>query len=231
MKSTLLILSLLLCASAPLRAQSRILAGVAGGSEFGNDNLGVAVSAELPFAHRFEADIKDVFSPLENHAGYGHGTANVARAGGIAWITNNVGITGSAEYSDYHVTTLAKGAYYSRFGPIVRFVVAGMPSRVSVSYARQFHDGITPAGVESSHLQGAVFSITTRMGCAGNLCFRVTGELVGATFLQQGNPICDGSRGAVTCPRQSATGGGGQVLFQVEFPRYRDAPDIVPAAF
>lgn len=201
----------------PARAQTRILLGGAGGSEFGNDSGGFKASIEQPFSRRYEIDLSDTFSPLENHIGFGHGTANVARVVGDLWVSLHFGISGGGEFSDYHVTQLTKGGYSALAGPILRLKVRGIPMRIGVSYAGQFHNGTNSLGVETNHLQGAMFTLTSRMGCVGAVCFRLGEEIVSGHFLQQGNPVCE----ATTCPRQGSTGGGAQVSFAVEFPRPR----------
>jgi hypothetical protein len=207
----------------PARAQSRLLLGGVGGSQFGNDSGGILALAELPFRHRYELDLKDTFSPLENHIGYGHGTANTVRVVGNIWVSRHFGVSAGGEFSEYHVAQLAKGAYYALAGPLLRLNVGGIPMRIGVSYFGQFHNGTNAVGVETNKMQGAMFSLTARMGCAGAVCFRLGEELVGAYFLQQGNPVCD----TTTCPRQGATGGGAQVYFAVEFPRRRGQEDDI----
>jgi hypothetical protein len=201
----------------PAGAQTRVLFGGVGGSEFGNDSGGIRASIEQPFGRRYEIDLSDTFSPLENHIGFGHGTANVARVVGDFWVSLHFGISGGGEFSDYHVAQLTKGSYYALAGPIVRLKVGGMPMRFGFSYFREFHNGTNSVGVETNHVQGALFTFTSRMGCAGAVCFRIGEEIVAGHFLQQGNPICE----PTTCPRQGATGGGAQISFAVEFPRPR----------
>jgi hypothetical protein len=201
-------------------AQSRILVGTTVSNSFGNYSFGLSASAELPFGHKNELDIKDTFSPLESHVALGSGNANIASIGGIRWITSGFGLTTSFENSSYQVTKVSKGADYLSFGPIVRKMIWGAPSRVSFGFIHQVNNGIVN-GVESSHLEGGHFGFTTRYGCAGNVCLRITEDFTIGRVLTQGNPVCDGTYGSNTCPRSSAVAGGFTGSVSFEFPRHK----------
>lgn len=228
MKNILLAL-LLLTFAVTASAQNRVLVGVAGGQSFDNDNFGVLIGIEHPFYKNLEVDLLDTFSPLESHVNLGHGWENVADLNGIAWMpytdffSHNIGITGGAEYSNYNVKTVAKGADYAHGGLITRAMLAGVPVRVSLEYIRQIANGITYAGIESSHLQGAQIGMDSRIGCVGPMCFRMNERLAVGQVWTQGNPQCDGSLSVKTnllpCPRAKAVGGSFEASFSMEFPR------------
>lgn len=208
-----------ICCSRIANAQTRVLAGVSGGDSFNNYSFGVSGALEIPFAKHFELDLKDTFSPIEKHVALGTGRANISNAGGHIWLTKSFGVNGAAEYSTYNVTKVSKGAAYAFGGIIYRRILFGSPVRLSFDYIRQFNNGITKSGVESSHLQGASIKADVRMGCSGPVCFRLVEDFVMGKVFTQGNPQCDGSYGAVTCPRGSAFGGGFTGSFYLEFPR------------
>jgi hypothetical protein len=204
-----------------LHAQSRWLLGVEGGDTYDNYNFGVTGSAEIPFAKHFELDLKDTFSPIESHVALGQGRANITRAGGFIWLTKSWGLNGWAEDSMYDVTKVTKDADYASGGLTYRSLVGGMPARFSFNYIQQFNNGVTN-GLETSHLQGFDFGYTTRFGCVGIACVRMSADLQFGKVLTQGNPVCDGSfGGAITCPRGAAFGGGAQASVALEFPRHR----------
>lgn len=209
-------------------AQTRILAGVTGAQEFDNSSLGATLALEVPFLKHYELDLKDTFSPLESHVALGGGRANIASAGGIVWISKSYGLTGRVEDSSYNVTKVTKDANYAFGGLAYRGVIGGLPARLTLTYIRQFNNGITPTGLESSHLQGVDFGYTVRFGCLGAVCIRQSADYVVGRILEQGNPRCDGTLGTTggngpngTCPRTSAIGGGVNASVLVEFPRHR----------
>lgn len=216
------LLFLLLCAI-PAHAQSvRALGGLTATANWDNYNAGATAGIEVPFLNHFEFDLQDAFAPVEQHVALGHGRANLAMASGIGWFSNQWGITGSVEDSAYDVTAVTKDADYALLGAIWRRTVGGYPARFTFQYLRQFNNGITPSGLESSHMQGADFGMMVRVGCAGAVCFRFNEDVNIGQVWTQGNPQCDGSFGGpVTCQRGKALGGGFDVAFLVEFPRPR----------
>jgi hypothetical protein len=212
----------------PAKAQTRVLVGLGGAEAFDNSSLGVTASLEVPFAKRFELNLKDTFSPLESKVALGGGRANTARVSAIVWLTNSFGVTGAAEDSNYNVTKVTKDANYWFSGVVFRKVVGGLPARFSIQYIRQFNNGITPSGLESSHLQGGDLGYTMRFGCLGAVCVRTSEDIVFGRVLTQGNPICDGTYGVTggngpngSCPRGTALGGGFTASITAEFPRHR----------
>ena len=216
----LLILAALI--SVPARAQVRVLAGAEGGIDFSNESLGVTVGVEAPFAKRYELDLRDTFSPVESHISLGAGTANKISATGIVWLNKSFGLNARVEDSRYSVTQVEKRADYAFGGIAYRTTVDGFPTRIFVDYVRQFNNGVSPAGIETSHLQGVQAEFTFRLGCTKSVCFRV-GETVavGRTWAQ-GNQACDGSTGPQTCgQRNRSVGGQFTGSFTVEFPRPR----------
>ena len=204
-----------------VKAQTRYLVGVSGTYAFDNRSLGVTGGIEIP-VKRVEIDLADTFSPFETHVSLGGGRSNLASAGGLIWLTKGFGLTGKAETSSYDVTQVSKHADYGFGGIIFRTVAIGSPIRVLVQYIRQFNNGISPTGLETSHLSGADINLTVRMGCSGPICFRVTDDNYFGRVLTQGDPYCDGSIGPQTCgPRGSALGGGFTIGVLLEFPRPR----------
>lgn len=225
-----LALALLLAFLVPsyVRAQTRVLVGVAGAQEFDNSSVGVIAGFEIPFAKHYELDLKDTFSPFESHVALGGGRANLASVGGQIWLTSAWGITGRVEDSSYNVTKIAKDGDYAFGGVIYRGIVGGLPARFSLSYIREFNNGISPTGLETPQLQGGDFGFTVRLGCFGAVCIRNTADFVFGRVLTQGNPVCDGTYGVTggngpggSCPRSAALGGGVNASVVFEFPRKR----------
>jgi hypothetical protein len=208
-------------------AQTRWLLGVSGGDNFDNYSFGVQGGVEIPFAKRYELDLKDTFSPIETHVSLGSGRANATSAGGYIWVSKSWGLNGRVEDSMYDVTKVSKDADYAFGGLTYRALIGGFPSRLSFDYIQQFNNGIAPSGVETSHLQGADFSFTTRFGCVGPTCVRISEDFDFGRVLTQGNPVCDGTYGVTggpnggPCPRQGALGGGVSASVVLEFPRHR----------
>lgn len=218
---------------------ARFLAGFEGGSSFGNMFLSVTAGAEIPFAKRFELDLGDSFSPLEEHIALGHGWANVAQGGGIVWITKGkaVGLNGSVTYSNYN-TDIAKGGYYSHSGVTYRTYAWGVPTRFTFDYFREFDNGIACGtraacllpganGTETDHVQGGEFGFAARMGSVGPSVVRLTFTTSVGHTLTQGNQACDGSLGVYipSCKRGSAVSGGATMGVVFEFPRRRGYED------
>jgi hypothetical protein len=217
----LLALSLLLLAAIPTFGQTRVLVGVDTGSSFGNLYLGPVVGLEVPVTKHFELDLKDSFSPLEQHIALGSGWANTAKAGGVVWISNSLGVNGSADYSNYHVS-ISKHAEYAFGGLTYRKSFQYMPVRLSWNYVREFNNGIDVSGTESSRLQAGEFNLDMRMKCAGPMCYRVAFDFMVGHVLTQGNPQCDGTFSSpITCIRRGASAGAFSGSLSMEFPRRR----------
>jgi hypothetical protein len=229
MSRLMIVLALLFALLVPahIGAQTRVLVGVAGGQAFDNSSLGVTAGLEIPFAKHYELDLKDTFSPFESHVALGGGRANIASAGGIIWFSPAWGITGRVEDSNYNVTKVTKDADYAFGGVVYRGLTLGLPARFTFSYLRQFNNGITPTGLESSHLQGGDVGFTVRLGCLGAVCVRTSEDFVFGRVLTQSNPVCDGTFGVTggpgggPCPRTAAFGGGMTASVSIEFPRHR----------
>lgn len=213
------------------KAQTRVLFGVTGAQAYDNSSVGVTAALEIPFLTRYELDLKDTFSPFESKVALGGGRANIAGAGGFVWLTENWGLTGRVEDSSYNVTKITKDADYAFGGLAYRGIVGGLPARFTFQYIRQFNNGITPSGVESSHLQGFDFGFSVRYGCFGFVCVRNSTDFSAGRVLTQGNPVCDGTFGVTggngpngSCPRGSALGGGVQMTIALERrPRGRES--------
>ena len=218
-------LAVLLLSVGTLHAQSRILVGATGGQSFNNLSLGPSVAAEVPFGHRWELDPAFSIAP-ECKSGYGCGYGTDAKIGGIGWLNNRVGVSTTVERSSYWLSSVSKSAWYFSAGPVIRLRAWDTPMRLSFGYARQIANGISN-GVETNHLEGGLFSIDARMGCAGPICGRAKLEIQVGRGLNQGNPVCDGTLGNgsqvgfAPCPRSSAISGGAMVTVSMEWPRRR----------
>lgn len=229
MKKLIIAFALMLASmfSTQANAQTRVLFGVAGAQAFDNSSVGVSAAVEVPFAKHYELDLKDTFSPFESKVALGGGRANIAVVGGNIWFSQSWGITGRVEDSSYNVTKVSKDADYAFGGIAYRGIVGGLPARFTLQYIRQFNNGITPSGVESSHLQGGDVGFTVRFGCIGAVCIRNSEDFVFGSVWTQGNPQCDGSIGITggpnggSCPRGRAVGGGVTASIMLEFPRHR----------
>jgi len=224
---SMLFVFLYLLFAVPSYAQTRFFVGGQGADSFDNYSAGVSAGAEIPFLKHYEFDLKDTFSPVESHVSLGAGRANIIQAGGFIWLSKSFGFTGSAEDSMYDVTKVTKDADYARGGFAYRGIVGGLPARFTFQYIRQFNNGITPSGLESSHLQGGDIGYTMRFGCIGAVCVRNSENFVFGRVLTQGNPQCDGTYGVTggpnggACPRTAAFGGGVTASVVLEFPRHR----------
>lgn len=208
-------------------AQTRWLIGGSGAAEFDNYDAGITAGVEFPFLKHYELDLKDTFSPIASHTALGHGRANITSASGIVWFSQNWGLTGGAEDSMYDVTKVTKDSDFAFGGFVYRAVLGGMPTRIFFRYLKQFNNGVTPSGLESSHLQGGSVGFTTRFGCLGAMCVRTSEELSFGHVLEQGNQACDGSlpivKPNVYCgPRTGALGGGVSGSIVLEFPRRKN---------
>ena len=205
------------------QAQTRILGGVTGAQDFDNSSVGVTAAIEVPFLKHYELDLRDTFSPFESHVALGGGRANIATIGGFIWLTKSFGLTGHVDDSSYNVTKVTKDADYGFGGLAYRGILGGLPARFTLSYIRQFNNGITPTGLESSHLQGVDLGFTVRFGCFSSMCVRMSEDFTAGRVLTQGNPLCDSSyplaAGVTACPRTGAIGGGVQGSLLLEFPR------------
>jgi hypothetical protein len=205
--------------------------GAYGGSSFSNLFVGPSFALEVPATKHFEFDLKDTFSPIEQHIALGKGYANQVNAGGIVWLNKSIGLDGSAEYSYYHVS-IAKYGEYARGGVVLRKSIQGMPMRYTFNYVREFHNGIFPnnaTGTETPHLQAGEFDLDMRVKCAGPFCYRLQFDFMVGHVLTQGNPLCDGTLGNTggngpngSCPRGSATSGSFTGGLYLEWPRHRD---------
>lgn len=216
------LLALTLLLAAPLYAQSRILIGATGSDSFNNESFGPNVELEVPFAKRYELDLRDTFSPIQTHIGLGNGRSNIARAGGIVWLNRAIGLTSNFEQSRYSAPGISKTGYDVFAGSIFRFVGWEVPVRFELDYVREvlnkMHNGDEP-----SRLQAFNAELTVRLGCAGPFCFRARESISVGRVLTQGNPQCDGegmrNPALLACPRKAASGGGFTAGFMIEWPR------------
>lgn len=219
MKFALPVLGLLL--AMPLSAQTRVLAGAEAGSSFGNLFAGPSIALEQPIPHA-ELDAADTFSPAEQHIALGSGWANTVTVGGIGWVTKDVGLFGSYDYSQYHVTLVDKGADYGIGGLVLRRTAGTMPYRLTFGYVQQLNTAISSDGTEAAFLKAGSFKLDMRVKCAGPACYRLMFNFQVGHVLTQSNPVCDGTFGGpVTCARTGASSGTFVVGLYVEFPRRR----------
>lgn len=218
------ILALIIVAFAmPAEAQTRFQLGGFGTGAWNNYQAGVLGILEQPLGKRFEVDLTEGYSLYENKPGYGKGVANVFRVGTTVWLNDRIGLNANGEESGYTLNSLSKGAMYAWAGPIFRIHMSKLPSRLQFGYLTELDNGVTLTGIETSHLKAGLIAITTRVGCSGPFCFRINYDFTAGTVLDQGSPICDGSRpGSITCPRSIAGSGGFKMSFTFEFPRPRD---------
>ena len=226
MKRFIGVLLLLVCSlfanSECVKAQTRVLVGGAGAIAWDNQSAGATFGLEVPFLKRYELDLKDTFSPFETHVALGGGYANLTSAGGHIWLTKSFGFNGKVERTGYSVTDVSKVADYAFGGLTYRTLALGTPTRFSFDFIGQFNNGVTPSGVETSHLQGFAFIIENRLGCVGPFCIRLDNEMSGGRVLEQGDPYCDGSIGPQTCGNRTASFGGGfSGSLTLEFPRHK----------
>jgi hypothetical protein len=198
----------------------RALVGANMGSSFGNLFFGPSVALEWPITRHFELDLKDNFSPIEQHIALGNGWANQVYAGGIGWITQSVGVNGNVEYSNYKVS-ISKHAEYAAGGITYRTAKPGIPMRFTFDYLTQLQNGIDATGTESAHLKAGQFNLDMRVACHLNFCFRLSFDFKIGHVLTQGNPQCDGTYGPTTCPRSGASSGAFSSILSMEFPRRR----------
>lgn len=210
-------------------AQTRVQVGSFATGAWNNYQAGAYGSLEQSIGKHFEVDLMDGYSFSEIKPGYGRGTANVARISSIYWVNDRFGLQAIGEESGYTLNTLSKGAIYVSAGPIFKIHVLGFPARFTVGYIRELANGITAAGIETPHLNALLLLLSTRLGCSGAVCFRMTHEFTAGSVLTQGNPACDGTGPTnpvfLPCPRSRAAGGGFKVSFGIEFPRPRGQED------
>jgi hypothetical protein len=217
------ILALTLIAFAiPAKAQARFQLGGFGTGAWNNYQAGALGILEQPLGKRLEIHLTEGYSFYENKPGYGKGVANVFRVGTTIWLNDRIGLNASGEESGYTLNSLSKGAIYAWAGPVFRIYMFKSPSRLQLGYVTELDNGLTPTGLETSHLKAGLIAISTRVGCSGPFCFRINYDFTAGTVLDQGNPVCDGSRpGPVTCPRSMSGSGGFKASFTLEFPRPR----------
>jgi hypothetical protein len=208
MKQIIMMALLMLAFTGIGRAQTettpRVLIGGMGGSSFGNYFIGLTTAAEVPAGRHLEFDVKNTFSPLENHIGFGRGWAENLNGGGIVWLNESIGLDGAASYSRYN-TTITKAGQYAFAGVVLRREIGDVPARFYFNYIREFNNGIFPNnihGTESTRLQGGEFKMETRLQCnqSGNRCLRMTTDFQVGHVLTQSNPVCDGTFGKTGGP-------------------------------
>lgn len=205
----------------------RILIGASGAQSYDNTMFGVVAGIEQPIGKRVELQLRDSFSPFEQHSGLGSGHANILRGAGIIWLTQKFGLNGTVERSSYIAGLTSKAGYYMSMGPSFRFILWEAPARLTLNYISQLHNGLSKSGIETSHLQGVAVNLSSRLGCKGAMCFRLTYEMSAGRILDIGNPVCDGTLGNGSqvgfdpCPRKSGIGGGFTGSLELEFPRHR----------
>ena len=228
MKKLIAILALFAATLFPnyANAQSRFIVGATGVAAFDNYSGGVTAGIEYPFLKHFELDLKDTFSPIEGHVALGTGRANNTTAGGFVWVNQKFGFNGQATDSMYDVTKVSKDGNYWFGGLALRTNLGGMPVRFTFDYVRQFNNGISPTGVETSHLQGGDIGFTNIFGCTKHMCVRTTEDLIFGAVREQGNQACDGSSPIVApnvyCgPRTLALSGGATASIQFVFGKGR----------
>jgi hypothetical protein len=203
---------------APIDNHVRIIAGVNGGSIYGNDFLDLVTGIEAPLPHS-EADAAATFTPLEHKIGLGFGTAWSVRAGGIAWLTRSVGLNTYVSHGAYRVARASKAGSDLLCGVTFRTYAFDAPLRLSFDYVRQIDNHLV-GGTESNYLQGGDFNLIWRMGAVGPTVWRMTLDVQTGWVKDQGNPVCDGTLGGrITCPRTSSNSGGASIGLQFEFPR------------
>jgi hypothetical protein len=213
MKKFMLVLALALALMAPNAKAQSILLGASGANAFDNMSAGLTAGLYVPFLHRYEFDLQDVYSPYESHVGLGSGHANIASAAGLVWLGKNWGVSTKIEDSGYSVTQVSKTAFYATGGLVKRVYVFGVPTRISFGYAQQVNNGIVN-GIETSHLRGAYLGFDGRLYCNSYSCLRIIEQFSIGHVLTQGNPVCDGTIGNGSqvgwgpCPRSGAVGGG-----------------------
>jgi hypothetical protein len=189
----------------------RVLAGIDGGSIYGNDFLELTTGAEVPIASRFEADGLFTVAPLEHKVGIGFGTSWGYRVGGIVWMTRSLGVNGAYSRSSYSVTGVSKAGSDVFGGLTFRTYALGAPVRFGLDYVRQVGNRLV-GGTESNYLQGGDFSMTVRYGRVGPSIARIVLDIQSGRVLNQPNPQCDGTLGGpITCPRTSTNSGGASV--------------------
>jgi len=211
-----------------VKAQAREFVGASGVAAFDNYSAGVTAGVEYPFLKHFELDLKDTFSPITEHVALGTGRANSTAAGGFIWFSKSLGIHGEATDSMYDVTKVSKDANYAFGGLAYRTILGGMPARFTFEYSREFNNGISPNGVESSHFQGGDVGFTNVFGCTKHMCVRTTEDITFGRVLEQSNPRCDGTFGITggngpngTCYRTGAISGGAMASIQFVFGKGR----------
>lgn len=224
MKKQLSILFLFMCLLFVPRAkaQTNVLVGVSGMNEFSNMSVGVTAGLSTSFLRRYEVTLMDSYSPYENHIGQGLGHANVASVGGLTWLTEHWGVSGKIEDSGYNVTKVSKSAIMVLGGITTRQYFLDVPTRFTFGYAQQINNGITN-GIETSQLHGVYLAVDGRPYCNNAFCIRLQEQFALGRVLQQGNPICDGTFGAVSpvlsCPRTASIGGGVSLNVLLDFHR------------
>lgn len=225
MKTPLLALALL--AAIPAFGQTRILTGANVGIDFNNESTGVVLGIEQPITKHFEASIYDIASPLESHLGLGTGTANLFDAGGIAWVTQKIGLTTQIKSSRYDVTDTSKSAYYLQPGLVFRLPIQDASSHLTILAAHQVLNGIRADGTESSHLNGFSLVLDSQVTCTKHTCIRLREQFDTGHVLEQGNPANDTRAAAILNgqsyhPRTGAWSGGFTFTFLVTFSKDTD---------
>jgi hypothetical protein len=219
-----LLLAIVLLIFVPQIKAQDVFVGANGGGLYNNYFLNVTAGVELPYAKILETDIRDDFAPLESHTQLGHGWANIGSLEQDGYITKSFGLSGKVEYSSYS-TKIVKASDYVFGGIVIRKMAWGAMTKFHFSYVREFNNGISANGTETSHLQGGDFFLQSEMGCSKKFCYRLEADFQAGRVLTQSNPVCDGTYGIIggpnggPCYRTPAWGGGASMGFTMVFPR------------
>lgn len=158
------------------------------------------VSLEKPIFRRFELQARISDSP-DRKAITNDGNTLSTSVGAIAWLHRNFGLYDAMSYSRLWTSQFNKAGWFPRPGVVFRLRLLGIPTRMYLDYVVPTGT-IDKKGIESNRLRGVEYFFDARMASVGPLTIRTGLQWNLYHFLDQGDPLCDGTFGKrVTCPR------------------------------
>lgn len=174
------------------------------------------VSMEKPVSRRLELQADTRYSP-DRKLITNDGQGLVVSARAIFWANHYFGLTGGTDYSRLWTSQFNKAARHPSPGVVFRLRFLGSPTRMYLDYVVP-NGTIDARGIESSRIQGPEYYVESRMASMGPVTMRFGLKWDVYHFLDQGDPLCDGTfGGSVTCRRTGYTTGTAALTLRFEW--------------